>query len=118
MSGEQLNQEGLTEIVNVFLRRFIGNAEQIRHLIVVDRLACIVDEMMGKFTKCLDITYVEAFLGRILLLLVNGCGAIGRGLVLESPLSHSAMDMSTVWRGTLTTERMTRMWCGVLPFVL
>ena len=62
MASEQLNQKRLTKIVNVFLRCFVGNAQQFRHLIVVNFLAGIVDEVMSQFAQRLNVTYFEAFL--------------------------------------------------------
>ena len=62
MTCKQLYQEGLVEIVYIFLCCFVGNAQHIGQVVIIDFLAGIVDEMMGELAERFDVSYFETLL--------------------------------------------------------
>ena len=58
--GENLDEECLTEKVCVFFAGLVIDTEDSGHVVVVNFLACVVDQMVGNLSEGIDITDFEA----------------------------------------------------------
>lgn len=62
MLGEKLYQECLAQIVHVFPCCLVCDAHQLCNVVIVDFLACIVDQMVGNLAQGIRMPYVETLL--------------------------------------------------------
>ena len=58
--GENLDEECLTEIVRVFFAGLVIDTEDSGHVIVVNFLASVIDQVIGNLSQSIDITDFEA----------------------------------------------------------
>ena len=60
--GEYLDQNSLTEVVRVFLAGFVADTEDAGHVIVVDFLASVVDQMICNLSESINVADLETAL--------------------------------------------------------